>query len=269
MRGKTRTPVTAFLKIDRCASCDLGLPWEWVPPVTVGSRTLAGTGVWRSALTDGRCPACVEAESRARRRESWAERLRADFSRLVGGPRPCREFTFERYRVTAGNRSAFEKARAFEPAKDNLYLWGACGGGKTHLAVATLRRRFANGASIVFTTPSQLVRQLRMRPPEDEQQAIDRCVNTDVLVIDDLGVGGDTAFGRQILQEILDGRDFNDRGGLIVTSQHSPEGLARRWNDRAVPSRLAGMCQVIHLTGPDHRPTRRCDPPDGTNERAR
>lgn len=97
-----------------------------------------------------------------------------------------------------------------------------------------------------------------MKPPEEEQQAIDRLVEADVLVVDELG-NGESAYGRLILQEILDARDFADRGGLIVTSQFSVSALARRWNERSIPSRLAGMCRVVEVRGGS--PTGRAAPP--------
>jgi len=228
-----------------------------VPPLILRGKTLAGTGVWRSALVDGRCTACADSIERERQRASEARRLRAEFIQLVGGVKPYRAFTFERYQLTPGNGIAFQRAREFEPSMGNLYLWGPSGVGKTHLAIAILRRWFARGVSIELVTPSQLVRKLRMKSPEDEQQAIDRFIRSDLLVIDDLGIGADSAYGRQVIQEVLDGRDFHDRGGLIVTSLYSLEGLARRWNDRSIPSRLVSMCPVTEIRGEDRRRDRK------------
>jgi chromosomal replication initiation ATPase DnaA len=53
----------------------------------------------------------------------------------LGGEKPYREFTFERYKVTPGNRRAYERSKTFDPAAENLYLWGPSGVGKTHLAL--------------------------------------------------------------------------------------------------------------------------------------
>jgi hypothetical protein len=60
--------MTAFLKIDRCRVCQKDWPWEWVPPLPLGGKPLAGTGVWRSALIDGCCVSCTESIERERRR---------------------------------------------------------------------------------------------------------------------------------------------------------------------------------------------------------
>jgi hypothetical protein len=114
--------MTAFLKIDRCEVCRLEVPWEWVPPVDLCGRLLAGTGVWRSALVDGFCPKCAEAIEGRRKLERRAHTLREQFIREVGGVKPYRKFTFEQYQVTPGNRPAFERAKGFNPSNDNLFV---------------------------------------------------------------------------------------------------------------------------------------------------
>ncbi len=245
--------MTAFLKLDRCRVCQKDWPWDWVPPVQLGGALLAGTGVWRSTLVDALCPHCADAADRARARDRRVQTLREQFIRVVGGVKPYQEFTFERYHETPENRAAVRQARTFDPSRDNLYLWGACGVGKTHLAVATLRHWFGRSSSGALVTPFQLIRKLRMKSPDEEQQAIDGFVRIPLLVLDDLGVGSETTYARQVLQEILDGRSFSDRGGLVVTSQYSLARLAQRLNDRALASRLSGLCRVVEVRGPDHR----------------
>jgi DNA replication protein DnaC len=72
-------------------------------------------------------------------------------------------------------------------------------------------------------------------------------------VLDNLGPGLDTPFSRQILQEILDHRENHDRAGLLVTSRYSLDDLAAKLADDAIPSRLAGLCEVIQIGGRDGR----------------
>jgi DNA replication protein DnaC len=245
--------MSAFLKLDRCTACGSERPWEWVPPVAPNGRPLAGTGVWRSTLVDGRCAPCTEKFEFSQERARLSRNLRERFIRVVGGAKPYRDFTFESFLPSVGNRAALATAKSLIPARQNLYVWGTCGVGKTHLAVAILRRWFSRGASAVMTTPAQLVRRLRMRPPDEEQRVMDELVRVNLLLVDDLGAGGESAFTRQVLQEVIDGRHFADRGGLIVTSLHSTEELARSRPDASLASRLAGMCQIVRVFGPDHR----------------
>jgi DNA replication protein DnaC len=237
--------MSAFLKIDRCAVCGKERPWEWVPPITVGAKTLAGTGVWRTTLSGDLCQACHEEASRKRTQQGRALMLRAKFVRCVGTV-PYREFTIERYRVEAGNRTAFEQVKGFDPTNTNLYLWGPPGVGKTHLAVTIVRRWFDVGSTILVTA-FQLVRRLRMKPPEEEQRVLDECANANVFVLDDLAAGCDSSFFRSVLREIIDRRAYRGRGGLVVTSLHSPAALGNRMADKSVSSRLAGMCRVMEI----------------------
>jgi DNA replication protein DnaC len=245
--------MTAFLKIDFCHRCRQEKPWEWVAPILVGNRTLAGTGVWRSQFLDGLCPACVAATELKRQKEQRDRALRDELIELLGGEKPYREFTFERYQVTSKNRLAFERAKAFNPPSGNLYLWGACGVGKTHLACAIARHGFEQHQSVVILRPGQAVRKVRMREPHEEQAILDQWVQAKVIILDDFGSGTDTVYSRQILQEVLDLRDFQDRGGMVVTSKYSLADLARKLGDDTIPSRLGGMCRVIEVRGPDRR----------------
>jgi len=245
--------MTAFLKIEECKLCHRDIPWEWVPAILLGGKSLAGTGVWRSHLVGGQCPTCFAATEIKRKKDDEAQDLREAVIRLLGGEKPYRRFTFEGFQATPGNRLAFEKAKQFNSQSDNVYFWGSCGVGKTHLAYAIARQSFDQKQRVTILFAPQLTRKLRMKDPDTEQQSIDHFIRMDTLVIDDLGMGNETPYARQILQEILDGRDFRDRNGLVVTSKYSLTGLAQKLNDDTIPSRLAGICRVIELKGLDHR----------------
>ncbi len=179
--------MTAFLKIDCCKACIRETPWEWVPPTVVAGSQLAGTGVWRSALLNELCVTCLDTLEAERRRQREADNRRESLIRLLGGVKPFREFTLEHYEVTALNRAAYEKVKQFDPAKENLYLWGPSGVGRTHLALAAARTAFCQNRSVEIATPARLVRKLRMKSPEEEQHAIDGFIRAEILVLDDLG----------------------------------------------------------------------------------
>lgn len=202
---------------------------------------------------NGHCPACLAALEARRQKERKDTELREKLTNLLGGEKPFREFTFERYEAAPGNQLAYERVKHFDPGMDNLYLWGPCGVGKTHLAWAAARRCFEETLAVRILPAYQLSRRARMKDPYQEQTAIDELVDSEVLVLDDLGTGADTPFTRQLLQEILDGRTFGNLGGLLVTSKYSLDELAAKLADDSISSRLAGMCQVIEVKGMDRR----------------
>jgi DNA replication protein DnaC len=216
---------------------------------------MAGTGVWRSQLIDARCPACQDAYEKQRTKELQALARRNELVELLGGAKPYREFTFERYHVAPGNQLAYQKCKEFNPATNNLYLWGSCGVGKTHLAYAAARRCFEETLTMTIQPAGCLSRKVRMKDPVEEQAALDVFAVADVLVLDDLGFGTTTAYWCELVKEILDRRGFADRAGLIVTSAYSLGELAAKLQGDSISSRLAGLCSIIHIQGPDARLT--------------
>jgi DNA replication protein DnaC len=250
--------MSAFLKLDTCAECSREVSWEYVPPVTVAGRVLAGTGVWQSGLTQGRCAKCWEAFKSALARDARSRILRRQFVAAVGEV-PYRDFTLDTFQVHAGNTFAFEHAKQFDPTRTNLYLWGSSGVGKTHLAVAILRRWFAFGVSL-FLTCTQLVRRLRMREPDEEQRILDQCANAHLFVLDDLRTFHETSpFVRRVLTEVLDRRHYRGVGGLVVTSPHSVALYGRIAGDEATAARLRTSCIECELRGGERRDGRRTE----------
>jgi hypothetical protein len=86
--------VSAFLKIDRCAGCWRELAWEWVPPVELCGKVLAGTGIWRSVLMNDLCAACIERRALTTAKIAGVRMKCERLIALLGGERPFREFTF-------------------------------------------------------------------------------------------------------------------------------------------------------------------------------
>lgn len=238
---------------DACEACRQEVPWEWFPPVVLGGRTLSGTGQWRRQTIDGICYPCLEARQEANRADKRALAIRIALIRMLGGERFYEKADFAKYQVSDESRVAYERAKAFIPQWHNLYLWGACGVGKTHLASAIARKHAELEKTVSFLRPPQLMRRVRKKDPQEEQEIIDQIAGIEVLVLDELGIGNDTAFARQVFQEILDARIGSGRNGLVVTSKYSLDDLAQKLEEDTIPSRLAGLCQVIEVKGKDGR----------------
>lgn len=163
-------------------------------------------------------------------------------------------FTRDTFSVNEQNGSAFRAADSFNPETDNLYLFGSCGTGKTHLACMVAQRAIIDLAlRAEYIQPGRLLRRVRGKTGDEEQEEIDRLAKLDVLVLDDLGAEKDTEYAVQILYEVIDGRVMSYKNGLVVTSNLSLPELAKKFGDDRLPSRLAGLCKVVEITGNDWR----------------
>lgn len=100
----------------------------------------------------------------------------------------------------------------------------------------------------------EIFREMRScKSAPEESELINDYADILVLMIDDLGVSKETEFSSQVLYEIIDRRYMAMRGGLIITSNLSLDEFCEKTGDDRIASRLAQMCNIITLTGKDHR----------------
>lgn len=226
-----------------CKVCGEPIAAEWWPG-------FSATGRW---VWDDVCKKCEEKSRRAeirRREEERAAKDRAGWIGALGGLRALEEYTLDRF-IPAG----FKIPEGFpEKEKSNLYIHGAAGSGKTHLAVALARAVAKHPGEVLKTNPINIFRDVRASEgAQGEIDAIKSYIGRKILIIDDIGVSKDTDFSFQTLYEIIDGRYSAMSGGLIFTSNLSLNDLAVKLNDDRLTSRIAGMCKIIKTTGPDRR----------------
>jgi DNA replication protein DnaC len=169
---------------------------------------------------------------------------------ITGGVMAYECYTLDKFVKLASNEEAFELATAFNPDETNLFLWGRCGGGKTHLSTAVVRSQAEKGIRVSRQTVAEFLRNFRALDSPVEQEKISLFVRIPVLVWDDLGRGNISDFGLDVLCEITDKRLLNYRHGLIVTSNFNPDQLVARFHDDRLVSRLIGMCRVVKVEGP-------------------
>ena len=142
-----------------------------------------------------------------------------------------------------------------------MYLWSPSPGtGKTHLAVAAVRSLIEAGSVGCVLKPQQVFGMMRATYEEGargtDSEVLERLVRLPVLVLDDMGTARDSDFSVQATFDLIDGRYMRRPTGLVMTSNISPDGLALRWKDGRVASRISELCRgrVFDFTGePDHR----------------
>jgi DNA replication protein DnaC len=183
---------------------------------------------------------------------------------------------------SASLRAALEKAVAFcesyphlgEDEGLGLLFSGDNGVGKTHLAAAVLRELVTRkGASGQFWDFHALIREIKSSyDPETrttELMVLQPVVETDVLVLDDLGAWKMTDWMNDTLFFVLNGRYMAKRPTVITTNYQDvtreevlaadplrrKEFLVERIGQR-LRSRLMEMCLVVRIQGSDHRQAR-------------
>jgi DNA replication protein DnaC len=154
-----------------------------------------------------------------------------------------------------------------------IFLWGTPGTGKTHFMAAMMREAVLNAEPIKifgdhaqFDEPFLATYPLYISVPElllklrrtfnnssetDESEIIRAYSEVKVLYLDDLGVEKVSDWALQTIYLIID-RRYSEMLRTIVSSNLSLDQLAVRLDDR-IASRIAGMCEVVHMKGKDRR----------------
>ena len=156
-----------------------------------------------------------------------------------------------------------------------LMLQGTPGVGKTHLAVAVLRELIARGFECVFFDYQTLLEKIRAgynpTAGASERAVYQAALDTEVLLLDDLGSHRVTEWVEDTVTAIINHR-YNNKKALIVTTNLPDEALGdtkreaptsrsnyrvrdmlpERIGSRA-HSRLFEMCKVVRIEARDYR----------------
>ena len=151
-------------------------------------------------------------------------------------------------------------ARQFSPRSGNLLLSGDTGLGKTFLSACIARVVSENGFSVVYDTASHIFSQfekVKFRREEDEaaEEDVNRCLDCDLLIVDDLGTEMTTSFVQSALYQIVNSRLLAGKQTIISTNL-TPEEIGRRYSPQ-IRSRIEGEYQILPFFGKDIRQQKR------------
>ncbi len=138
----------------------------------------------------------------------------------------------------------------------NLLLMGLTGTGKTHLSTAIARRVIELGAGVVYDSAINIVsaiEQEKFRPQTVSEPVMDRYLDCDLLIIDDLGTEFNTQFTTSCIYNILTTR-LNRGLSTVLSTNLSAEELSQRYEAR-IFSRLIGDYIGVQFYGKDYRLT--------------
>ena len=148
-------------------------------------------------------------------------------------------------------------AAGFRPeGAGNLLLTGDPGLGKTFLSAAIAREVSGEGFSVVYDTAAHIfdrfeARKFGREAGEAVEADVDRVLDCDLLILDDLGTEMTTPFVQSALYTIVNTRVTDRRASILSTNLDLKE-LARRYSPQIV-SRLEGEYQVLPFFGEDIR----------------
>jgi len=135
----------------------------------------------------------------------------------------------------------------------NLFLWGAYGSGKSHLAKSVSDEVMKEGYSSIFISVPKLLTKIKSSYDKDaeykEQELIDALSQVDLLILDDIGAESNNRWANEKVFEIVDSRQGMN---TIYTSNLSPGNLLNEMGERN-GSRILDDAEIVEFDAQNYR----------------
>jgi len=142
----------------------------------------------------------------------------------------------------------------------SLFLHGLPGRGKSYLAAALLREALISPQrkrGVLFQNMGMSLLKIRAtfsgQPETSEYEMIEDFGRYYFLVLDELGLAKPKEWNVLTIDAIIDQRYLNQlRTRTVITSNLTIDEIGAKYDDR-IASRIAGMCEIVEMKGPDRR----------------
>lgn len=156
---------------------------------------------------------------------------------------------------TMNNILEFTKqyAETFTPDSGSIFMFGPTGLGKTHLSLAAANRILEKGYSVIYDSAINILRKIEKEhfSREHNSDMIDLVIETDLLILDDLGTEYETAFYNATIYNIINTR-LNSGKPTIISTNLDFGGIKQRYDERVV-SRIVAAYTCLEFKGDDIR----------------
>ena len=144
-------------------------------------------------------------------------------------------------------------ANTFNPKADSLLMFGRTGLRKTHLSLAIANTVLEKGYSVIYDSVINILRNIEREhfSREHSSEMIDLIMDTDLLILDDLGTEYETQFYNATIYNIVNTR-LNSSKPKIISTNLDFAGINSKYGERVV-SRIVAAYTCLEFHGDDVR----------------
>lgn len=152
-------------------------------------------------------------------------------------------------------RIVFDQCRdyalGFSPRSPSLLFSGGPGLGKTFLSAAIARTVADRGFSVAYESAGTVFSEFEREKFNGEEGLTRKYMDSDLMILDDLGTELTTQFSQSALYALLNGRLVAERPIIVSTNLTGAE-VKQRYTPQ-IASRLLGVCELVVFSGTDIR----------------
>ena len=146
--------------------------------------------------------------------------------------------------------------RDFSKKQENLLLIGPTGTGKTHISTSIAGALIHEGYDVIYDSTQNIISDFEADRFKSnygrEESRSEKYLECRLLIIDDLGTEFSNAFTVSTLYNLLNTRQ-NKGLPTIISTNLSPDELARKYEDRIYSRIIGSGCKVLPFEGKDKR----------------
>ena len=146
--------------------------------------------------------------------------------------------------------------RDFSKKRDNLLLIGPTGTGKTHISTAIARELIHKGYDVIYDSTQNIIADFEADKFKSgytkSEDLSEKYLDCTLLIMDDLGTEFSNQFTVSALYNLLNTRQ-NKGLATIISTNLSPDELARKYEDRIYSRIIGGTSKILPFEGKDRR----------------